>query len=73
MNIILYQDVPSSVPENVSALFSVCSDNLKKPIRKEKRNSSHTSWYAECGLFDQAGEVQNMGIVGVFAIHIFYY
>jgi hypothetical protein len=56
-----------------SVLAVLCfSDNPKKPPRKEKRSSGNTSWYAECGLFDQT-EVQNIGITGVFMFLIFYY
>jgi len=39
------------------------SDNVKKPRHKEKKSSSNTSWYAECGLFDQTAEVQNTVVV----------
>jgi hypothetical protein len=52
----------------VSDVYSFCLDNPKKPQHKEKRNSSNTSWYAECGLFDRTEEVQNMGTVGVFTV-----
>lgn len=50
----------------------VCSDNVKKPRRKEKKSSSNTSWYAECGLFDQTAEVQNTVIVGMLAVLMFW-
>ena len=50
----------------------VCSDNVKKPRRKEKRSSSNTSWYAECGLFDQTAEVQNTVIIGMLAVLMFW-
>jgi neuronal guanine nucleotide exchange factor len=50
---------PPPLPPNSSG----SSDNVKKPRRKEKRSSSNTSWYAECGLFDQTAEVQNTVIV----------
>jgi hypothetical protein len=51
----------------------VCADNVKKPLRKEKRSSSNTSWYAECGLFEQTAEVQNIGTVGMSAVLMFWY
>ncbi|XP_069677432.1 uncharacterized protein Exn isoform X2 [Periplaneta americana] len=42
---------------------SSSADAPKRPARKEKRNSGSTSWYAECGLFDQTADAQNIAIV----------
>ncbi|PSN52299.1 hypothetical protein C0J52_08549 [Blattella germanica] len=47
---------PNSPPPLPPQPANLSSDNPKRPARKEKRNSGSTSWYAECGLFDQSTE-----------------